>query len=320
LCINILCDLCVFAFKNQPLRFIIFSGYNIRMTHFNPPSRVVLAHHPTMPEAVPLANEVRAWLTAHGVEVSCFGSLNDPSLAECVRAGGKDLLIVFGGDGTMLRAGHLTAPLGMPVLGINLGRFGFLFELQPEDWQDSLPRLLTGDYRLEQRMTLLAEHFRGDAKLGAWTVVNEVAVCRGGTVRPVRLRAEVDGYPLASYVADGLIAATPTGSTAYALAVGGPILPPELRNILVIPIAPHLSVDRGIVLAEGSSVDITVYADHAAVLSVDGHLPVDMANGDRVHVSAGADVVRFVRFHGPSAFYRGLMKYMEQNPSAGDAT
>jgi len=76
----------------------------------------------------------------------------------------------------------------MPVLGINLGRFGFLFELQPEDWQATLPRLLTGDYRLEQRMTLLAEHYRGDAKLGAWTVVNEVVVCRGGTVRPVRLR------------------------------------------------------------------------------------------------------------------------------------
>ena len=284
------------------------------------PQRVVVAHHPTMPEAVPLAVAVRAWLAGQGVEVSCFGSLNDPALIDCVRSGRNDLLIVLGGDGTMLRAGHLTAPMGMPILGINLGRFGFLFELQPDDWQTSLPRLLNGDYRIEQRMTLEATLKRHDQTLGAWSVVNEVVVCRGGMVRPIRLRAEVDGCPMAAYVADGLIAATPTGSTAYALAVGGPILPPELRNILVIPIAPHLSVDRGIVLAEGASVDIRVFSDHGAVLSVDGHAPIELSNSDYVNVSAGADVVKFIRFHDPGVFYSRLMAYMEQNPSAGDSS
>ncbi len=108
-------------------------------------------------------------------------------------------------------------------------------EMGPRNWQEFIPRLFTGEYRLESRMLLEAEHFRGNEKLGAWDVVNEVVVCRGQYVRPVNLAATVDGFPLANYLADGLIVATPTGSTAYSLAVGGPILPPDLRSILIVP-------------------------------------------------------------------------------------
>ena len=144
----------------------------------------------------------------------------------------------------MLRAGHLAGPANVPLLGINMGRFGFLTEILTNQWNEILPRLLTGDYRLETRMMLRAEQWRGDERIGAWDVLNEVAVGRGLMMRPVRLTATVDGRFLTTYVADVLIAATPTGSTAYALAAGGPILPPELRNILLIPVAPHLSLDR----------------------------------------------------------------------------
>ena len=138
------------------------------------------------------------------------------------------------------------------LLGINLGMIGFLMELQRGEWRDYLPRLLKGDYRIEQRMLLRAEHWRTDKPLGSWLAVNEAAVCRGQYVRPIRLKVAADGYPVASYVADGLIVSTPTGSTAYALAAGGPILPPEVRNILLVPLAAHLSPDQSLVLSEGS--------------------------------------------------------------------
>jgi NAD+ kinase len=134
------------------------------------------------------------------------------------------------------------------------------------------------------------------------------------------VRASVDGYLLSAYVADGLIAATPTGSTAYALAVGGPIMPPELRNILIIPIAPHLSVDRGIILPEGAHVTIAAFTSHDAVLSVDGQQPVTVLDGDEVDIEASSDVVSFIRFQDPGYFYRNLTHYMEQNPYTGSRT
>jgi NAD+ kinase len=144
-------------------------------------------------------------------------------------------------------------------------------------------------------------------------------VSRGNIVRPIHLIAEVDGRYLTTFVADALIASTPTGSTAYALAAGGPILPPELRNILIVPVAPHLSIERAIVLAEGSSVSITVQTDHEAVVSADGQTPVPMANNDCVTAHAGEHTVQFIRFQDPGYFYRNLTPHMNQNPSIGNA-
>jgi NAD+ kinase len=122
----------------------------------------------------------------------------------------------------------------------------------------------------------------------------------------------VDGLQLTSYVADGMIASTPTGSTAYALAAGGPILPPELRNILLVPIAPHLSVDRAVVLAEGSSVSITVQSANA-ILSVDGQSPVDLLVDDHVEICAADVTTQFVRFGDPGYFYRNLTARINEN-------
>ena len=217
----------------------------------------------------------------------------------------------------MLRAGHLCAPAGVPVLGINMGRFGFLIEIRRERWRDLLPRLLAGEGWLEQRMMLRAEQWREESLLGSWEVVNEAAVSRGQIMRPVHLHTSVDDIFLTTYVADGLIAATPTGSTAYALAAGGPILPPELRNILLVPVAPHLSVDRPIVLAEGSSVAIRVEFEHEAVLSVDGQPPVMLKSGDRIVVRASEHTLQFLRFQERGYFYKNLTSHMNQNPTAG---
>jgi NAD+ kinase len=144
--------------------------------------------------------------------------------------------------------------------------------------------------------------------------LNDVVVSRGSLARVVHVKTAIDGDALTTYVADGLIVSTATGSTAYALAVGGPILPPELRNILVIPIAAHLSLDRAIVLAEGATVSMRVATDHQAILTVDGQFEFDLQDGDRVEVSASEHLCEFVRLGKPGDFYRTLLARLEPKP------
>jgi NAD+ kinase len=279
-----------------------------------PISNAAVIVHPKIPDAVEEARHIASFLEERGVRAS-VGFLYDEDLHRRVKSKEFDMMIAVGGDGTMLRAGHLAGPLNIPILGINYGHFGFLMEVKQHQWLDFLPRLLQGDYWLENRMTLNAEQWRAGEKLGSWFVLNEVAISRGQIVRPIKLITYADGLYLTTYVADALLASTPTGSTAYALAAGGPILPPELRNILLVPVAPHLSLDRAIVLAEGSSVSISVKTDHQAVFSVDGHVPIGMAEDDRVDVRAGDHTVHFIRFQDPGYFYRNLTPHMGQNPS-----
>jgi NAD+ kinase len=280
------------------------------------PRHIVVAFHPDVPEAEPLATEIVAHLSQREASAR-KGRLDDEDLRRRVQAREFDLLIALGGDGTMLRAGHLCAPSGVPILGINVGKFGFLIEVGRDNWQAALDRVLGGDCWLERRMMLRIEHWRGGKMAGAWEVLNECVIGRGETVRPVRLIAEIDRRYLTTYVADALIVATPTGSTAYALAAGGPILPPELRNILLIPVAPHLSVDRAFVLHEGSQVRVTIRTDHQATLSVDGQAPVRLEDGDQVDVRAGEHTVLFVRIQDPGYFFPHMTSRMSQNPSAG---
>jgi NAD+ kinase len=280
-----------------------------------PPEHIAVAAHPQIPEAGELAEVIARHLRQAGLKAD-HASLQDDSLRELIQSGEVDILIALGGDGTMLRAGHLCAPSRVPILGINLGRFGFLTEVRRDQWQPVLEKVRLGEFWLEQRMMLRADLVRRDKPAGDWVVLNECLVGRGQMVRPVRLITEIDGRTLTTYVADGLIAATATGSTAYALAAGGPILPPELRNILLVPVAPHLSVDRAIVLHEGSTVSIIVRTTHEASLSADGGAPVHLEDGDRVDVRAADVAAEFVRLQDPGYFYRNLTSRMNQNPAA----
>jgi NAD+ kinase len=280
--------------------------------------RIAITSHLQIPEATQEAEAITAYWQQLGLQAA-HGSLYDHEFRRRVQSGEFDLLIALGGDGTMLRAGHLCGPSRVPVLGINLGHFGFLMEIRQHQWREALQALLEGDYWLENRMMLSAEQWRAGKMLGSWDVVNEVVVSRGKILRPVHLDTSVDGRFLTTYVADGLIASTPTGSTAYAMAAGGPILPPELRTILLVPVAPHLSIDRAIVLAEGSPVSITVHTTHQAVLSVDGQNPIDLEDGDCVNAHAGQHSVQFVRFQDPGYFYRNLTPHMNRNPSTGNS-
>jgi len=275
------------------------------------PKYPVVTSYPKMPEAFAEAESIAAYLKDRGLEAPC-GSLYDEDIRKRVKKGEFDMLIAVGGDGSVLRAGHLCAPSKVPILGVNLGRLGFLIQVDRKDWRGYFEKLFSGEAWIENRMMLYAEHIRAGESLGGWNALNEVVVGRGVALRPVRLTASVDGRQLTSYVADGLIASTATGSTAYALAAGGPILPPELRNILLVPIAPHLSVDRAVVLAEGSSVSITVHGENA-VLSVDGQPPVNLMEDDRVDVRVAEVTAQFVRFGDPGYFYRNLTAHMNEN-------
>jgi NAD+ kinase len=280
--------------------------------------RVALAAHPKLPEGIEIGRRLAASLQAIGSQ-TLEGLLGEASFSRRIEAGEIDLLVALGGDGTMLRAGHLCAPNQVPILGINLGKFGFLTEISQEQWEKVLPRLMNGEYWLEKRMMLCAEHLHAGKVVSKWDVLNEVVVGRGQIVRPVHLITEVDGRLLTTYVADGLIVATATGSTAYALAAGGPIVPPELKNMLLIPLAPHLCLERAIVLSQGSVVRIVVRTDHVAILTIDGQYQVELADGDRVEVRASPRVCRFIRLQDRAYFYRTLMQRLGQPVNeAGD--
>jgi len=275
------------------------------------PKRPVVTSYPKMPEAFAEAEAMSAFLKERGMEAPC-GSLYDEDLRRRVRGGEFDMLIAVGGDGSMLRAGHLCAPSSVPILGVNLGRLGFLIQIDRREWREYFEKILAGEAWIENRMMLRAEHVRAGESLGHSNALNEVVVGRGQYLRPVRLTALVDDRELTSYVADGLIASTATGSTAYALAAGGPILPPELRNILLVPIAPHLSVDRAVVLAAGSSVSIVIKSENG-VMSVDGQPPTPLMEDDQVKVTAASVTAQFVRFGDPGYFYRNLTAHMNEN-------
>jgi NAD+ kinase len=283
----------------------------------HPVKNAVVLTHPKLTEAVDEAVLIAKYLQEQGIP-STHGFIYDEGLRKRVKEKEFDLIVALGGDGTMLRAGHLGGPCQVPILGINLGHFGFLTEIRQHQWKEIVVRLIEGNFWLENRMMLCAEQWRGGELIGAWDVLNEIVVSRGQIVRPVHIITYVDGRFLTTYVADALIASTPTGSTAYALAAGGPILPPELRNILIVPVAPHLSVERAVVLSEGSSVSIEVKTDHQAVLSVDGQAPIGLSEDDRVDARAGRHNVKFVRFQDPGYFYRNLTSHMNQNPSTGN--
>jgi NAD+ kinase len=277
------------------------------------PQSPVITTHPKMGEAMLEAQAIAAYLETHGLQAP-LGSLQDETLRKRVRAGEFDLLIAVGGDGTMLRAGHLCAPYDLPILGINLGRFGFLIQVQRDEWRTALSDLMQGKGWIEERMMLRVEHIRSGESHGIWHALNDAVVARGQHLRPVRIAAILDGHLVTTYVADGLIAATATGSTAYALAAGGPILPPEARNIVLVPIAPHLSVDRAVVLSDSSSASMVV-KEGEAVLSVDGQFPVGLAEEDRIEIRPGEFSTKFIRFGDPGYFYRNLTAHMNQNPS-----
>ncbi|MEM7029971.1 MAG: NAD(+)/NADH kinase [Chloroflexota bacterium] len=219
----------------------------------------------------------------------------------------SDLLIVLGGDGTIIRVARMTLDCETAILGINQGRLGFLAEIQPSEWAERFQQVLTGPIWFETRLSVQAKLWRDGTCIGQYTALNEVSISRAGRSKVIRLEAFVNDSYLTSYTADGMILSTPTGSTAYALAAGGPILSPELRNLLLIPIAPHLSLDRAIVLSAEDKVQFTVHTLDQASLALDGQIDVDLVDKDIVEIETSPHASRFLRLRERSYFHKTLM-------------
>ncbi|MCE7946105.1 MAG: NAD(+)/NADH kinase [Chloroflexi bacterium CFX4] len=273
--------------------------------------RVGILGHPLRPATGEVCSAVASSLTARGVAAWCSPAWDAESIHRLVAE--SDLVIAIGGDGSMLRAARVCSEHNVPVFGINAGYLGFLTEASLADWDNLLSDLLSGQYWIEERMMIRAEAWHADALIASGDALNDVVIGRGAVAKSVLLDAFIDGDWTTQYNADGLIIATPTGSTAYALAVGGPILPPTLKNILVVPVAPHLTLDRPIVLAEGATIEVII-AERTATdvtLTLDGESLCSLVPSDSIIVYASEHVSRFVRLRERNYFYRSLLDRME---------
>ena len=264
-----------------------------------------LIYNPRVEASIPLAQEIAAWLESRGVSSWLCSTHERPADGACLFK--SDLLITLGGDGTILRAAPLTAPLGIPLLGLNLGRVGFLTECEPEHWVEVLERILANEGSVEERMMLQVTHLREGAMRAREFALNDAVISRGALARTVHLFTTIDGAVMTEYVADALILATATGSTAYSYAVGGPILPPWLDNIVVAPVAAHLSLDRPLVLNAQAVIEITVRATIPGMVTVDGRLVGELLEGDCVRVERSPLKARFLRLRNRADFYRTLV-------------
>jgi NAD+ kinase len=264
--------------------------------------------NPHYPQTWDLATTIQEALDRRGVEGVCSTAESEEKEASLC---GLDVLITLGGDGTMLRAAHLVAANGTPILGIHMGRLGFLAEVRSAEWEPSLDRVLAGQFWLEERSMLCSRLYREERVRGPWEALNEVVIGRSGISHVVQLVTHVDGGYFTTYVADGLIVATATGSTAYALSAGGPILPPELRNMLLVPICPHLSLERTIVLDEGATVMVRVESPGEGVAAVDGVTQASLQTGDEIELTISPHMTRFVRLYDRRQMYETLMERLQ---------
>ncbi|MBI1258898.1 MAG: NAD(+) kinase [Chloroflexi bacterium] len=274
--------------------------------------RIGVLAHPMRAQSAPVAERIASTLQRLGLDVWHYSHWDDEDVRREIA--GTDMVVAIGGDGAMLRAGRVCAPYGVPVLGVNMGHLGFLTEIQrPEDWEVTLEALQENRYWIEERMMIAVTAWQGDQVTGQAEALNDVVISRGAVTRLIHLEAYIDRDWTTSYNADALIIATATGSTAYALASGGPILPPELRNILMVPVAPHLSLDRPIILPEGAVIDVVVTPDSQSeiVLSADGIPMCDLCSGDHISVQASHHVSRFIRLRERNYFYRSLLDRLE---------
>jgi NAD+ kinase len=225
-------------------------------------------------------------------------------------AEGAEVVLVLGGDGTLLRAAEMARPVGVPLLGVNLGRVGFLAEAEQESLDDALDAVVQGRYDVEERMTLDAvARINGDALVRTWAL-NEATVEKSSRERILEVVLEVDGRPVSAFGCDGVICATPTGSTAYAFSAGGPLVWPQVEALLLAPSNAHALFARPMVISPDSEVAIEVDpAGPPAVLECDGRRTVALPPGARVELARGATPVRMVRLDGQPFADRLVRKF-----------
>lgn len=276
--------------------------------------RILLVPNPMNPRAVEAAREVASYLAAAGYDPVMVAEdaercgLGSIGVARA-DIGGPELVLALGGDGTILKAVHILAGIDAPILGVNLGRLGFLSGADGDDLLEALTSALAGEARIECRQTIEASVMAGGRDAGAYRALNEVFVGRGAETRAIELEVIVNETPISRYLCDGVVVATPTGSTAYALSAGGPVVAPGVRGIVVVPLAPHAIGVRPLVLAPGDVLTLrcpsTTRAD--ACVSVDGdHVPCRTAL-DSVRIKVSDQDVKLMKLDGRD-FYSALSR------------
>ncbi|MBI2855283.1 MAG: NAD(+)/NADH kinase [Chloroflexi bacterium] len=274
------------------------------------PENVGIVYNSQTPQAKTLAHQLADSLglgEASWIVPAYEGERPEPPSA-------LSLIITVGGDGTILWTTQIVAPRGIPILGVNLGRVGFMTELGPEEALTRLGEYLNGDTWIEERTMLQARILPEEApgpEVGPFHALNEVVVGRRAISRLVHLEARVNGATVTAYRADAVIVATATGSTGYSLSVGGPILHPQSRDLLVQPVAPHLGLAAALVLPQESVVEITLRSERPAVVSIDGRGEMDLAQGQRVEIRRGPYTARFLRANPPGHFYTTLTRRLK---------
>ncbi|GMU65449.1 MAG: NAD kinase [Acidobacteriota bacterium] len=262
------------------------------------------------PAAAAVAHELAEWLARRGHPV-----LLDPvtradiartDLGELTAAARCDLIVVLGGDGTLLSVARRHAG-GPPILGVNLGRLGFLTEVARDDLYPALVDILAGRFEVEERSLFEVLLIRADGRKRRYLALNDAVITKTALARIIELHVSVDGRPVSRYRADGLVISTPTGSTAYNLSAGGPILHPQLPVAVLTPICPHTLTLRPLVVPDTSVVEVTLETPRESVyLTVDGQEGDEMGEGDRVRIRRHADPVRLVRTGDPRSIFEGL--------------
>jgi len=281
--------------------------------------KVGCCYHPKLPNDLGrrVADELMA-IAAQHVDETWVAAAWDEDITRA-HMPGTDLLLCVGGDGTVLRAARLVVPNEALLLGVNMGRLGFLTELNVDQAKERLPDLINGAGRVEERAMLHAEVVGdGDEDPARHEALNDVVIGRATLGRTVQVNISVDGSPLADVRADGAIIATATGSTAYSLSAGGAILPPESNEIMVTPLAPHLAAHNSVVLPPESVIEVRL-AVGEATFSIDGERDLDLQTGQIVRVSLSPYKARFLRTANHARFYYRLARRLNWLVEAGDA-
>jgi len=271
--------------------------------------RVAVFYQGRNEAAASLAVEVAREFGRAGVEARTSDAWGSDAQSQ---AADVELIVCIGGDGTVLRVARVALPGSAPILGVNMGRLGFLTELSPRDFFNRFEQVVAGQWRTEERAMARAEVVHPDGAVrGPFDALNDVVASRQSPGRPIYVDVRVDGAKVANYRCDGIIVSTPTGSTGYSLSAGGPILDPAERNLVLTPVAAHLALGRSIVLASTSVVDLVVTSDHGAVLSIDGQDEDIVTGSAHVSVRVSDHVTRFASFREPSSFFADLAERLE---------
>jgi NAD+ kinase len=265
-------------------------------------ARIGFAYNPTNEDALELRERAAGWCRMHGVAQWAAPAGDTTEHLDELRE--TDVLVVLGGDGTFLRAAQSVAEVDVPIVGINLGKVGFLSMAEANELEGLLEKLKAGAYTIRERMALTGQILQaGRTPDGAFTALNDIVVARGSLARVVRLDVSIDESHLATFVADGLVVASPTGSTGYSFSAGGPIVEPHSRNLIVTPIAGYLSAIRSIVVSPQRVVRARVTDAHEALVSIDGREDRKLEVGDVVEVRALERPMRFVEPAGALPFW-----------------